>query len=68
VLRAEHPELACTAVDVDAGADALTLLETLRRTERAESQVALRDGTHFAARLVRSEDPSDVRLVVEQPG
>ena len=68
VLRAEHPELACTAVDVDAGADALRLLETLRRTERAESQVAVRDGTHFAARLVRSEDPSDVRLVVEQPG
>ena len=68
VLRAEHPELACTAVDVDAGADALKLLETLRRTDRAESQVALRDGGHFAARLVRSEVPSDVRLVVEQPG
>jgi acyl transferase domain-containing protein/acyl carrier protein len=75
VLAHELPELACRSIDLDpadADVDAPGLAAALRAAD-AESQVALRGGVRFVARLVPGTLPetpamSPVRLVLQARG
>ena len=68
VLRAERPELDCTLLDLDARSSATALAATLRGAEARETQLALRDGQPWAARIVTLRDPGDFRISAPRPG
>jgi malonyl CoA-acyl carrier protein transacylase len=54
VIALEHPELKCTLIDLDphaTGNDAQNLFEEILKEEK-ENQVAFRDSTRYAARLL----------------
>ena len=64
VLALEHPELPCSRVDLDPRSplDAHPLLDELMANDRAEDQIAYRNGGRYVARLARS------RLPATEPG
>ena len=72
VLAAEHPELACTRIDLDPEAnppDLAAVLEAeIRSGQTAEDQVAIREGSRFAPRLVRRRRDRGNRLDVPRDG
>jgi len=53
-VAAEHPELHCRRIDLDADAGAEDLADELLRDDRENSQVALRGGARWALRLKRA--------------
>ncbi|MCU1503452.1 MAG: hypothetical protein JWM12_2806 [Ilumatobacteraceae bacterium] len=61
VIALEHPELGCTCIDLDpsASADAPSELFAELTANRDESQVALRSGTRYVARLTRAAAAAD---------
>ena len=58
VIDLEHPELDCTCVDLDPGADDGEQLWRELSSREPETQVAFRDGQRWVARLVRQASPS----------
>jgi myxalamid-type polyketide synthase MxaC len=57
----EHPELACTCVDLDDSDAAVELLHHEIRSGRVENQLAFRDASRYAARLVRHRAAQDIQ-------
>lgn len=68
VLRAEHPALRCTLVDLDADSDGDALALALLAIGDRESQVELRDGDAWVARLARLPAAQDFRLDAPRSG
>ena len=62
VAALEHPELKCTAVDLDPmeQGDPSPMIVREIASEHAESQVAFRDGKRFIARLVQKALPGSI--------
>ena len=73
VVALEHPEIACTTIDLDeegAGSDDVeTLLGEISSTAR-EDHVAYRDGDRYVARLKQSQSPdlTSVQLAIKSRG
>ena len=68
VARAEHPETACTLLDLDAGAEAKDVVSAMAACETAESHVAVRGGRVFTARIVPLRKAQEFRLAAPRPG
>ena len=58
VIASEHPVLQCRLIDVDDVSDLSTLVDTLLCDSR-ESQIAIRSGQRFVARLTPAKPTID---------
>jgi acyl transferase domain-containing protein/acyl carrier protein len=68
VVRAERPELDCTLLDLDEHSAAVALANVLQGADARETQLALRDGQAWAARIVAMRDPGEFRISAPRPG
>jgi len=68
VVRAEHPELSCTMLDLDARAGTQELVAVMDSIDPAESHVAVRAGHAWTARLAPLREAGEFRLTVPRPG
>ena len=76
VAHTEHPALSCTLVDIEGGdpaaadsdVDVSGLATLLRAATPSETQLALRAGSAYAARLTPLPPGGEQRLAVPQPG
>ena len=68
VVRAEHPQLNCTVIDIDAGCTGSRLAQTLLASTQRESQLAVRDGETWLARLAPLAVPAEFRFVAPPSG
>jgi acyl transferase domain-containing protein/acyl-CoA synthetase (AMP-forming)/AMP-acid ligase II/acyl carrier protein len=65
----EHPELACTRIDLDpqAGAEELAALTEELSLSDAEREVAFRKGTRYVSRLVQRARKASIGALMEVP-
>ncbi len=68
VARAEHPALGCHLIDIDAACTAEQLAQALRSLDGSETQLALRGGEPWVARLAALRPARHFRLTAPRPG
>jgi acyl transferase domain-containing protein/acyl carrier protein len=68
VVRAEHPELSCSMLDLDIRASTQDLVAVLDSIDQDESHVAVRAGRAWTARLAPVREAGEFRLTVPMPG
>ena len=68
VLRAEHPQLQCTVVDIDAACTATALAHALLAGGTRESQLAVRGGETWCTRLVPLPPAREFRITAPRSG
>ncbi|MBL8495665.1 MAG: type I polyketide synthase [Rhodocyclaceae bacterium] len=68
VVRAEHPELSCSMLDLDARASVQDIVAVVDSIDPAESLVAVRAGQAWTARLAPLREAGEFRLTVPRPG
>lgn len=68
VMRAEHPALRCTTIDIDDGCSGAALAEALLAAGERESQVAVRDDSVWVARLAPLPVPAEFRVELPRTG
>src|SRR6185436_3018322 len=69
VIALEHPDLACTCVDVDATitAERIDALAAELLADDDEDQIVLRDDARFVARLSKKTAPHDTHFRLDIP-
>lgn len=67
VIALEHPELRCTRVDLEAGKEVESLLQTLPIPDR-EDQIAWRQSVRYVPRLVRHLEAPVKNTIVREDG
>ncbi len=68
VLRAEHPHLQCTVIDIDADCTGAALAQVLLSGGARESQLAVRGSETWHARLAPLPPPRDFRITAPHSG